>query len=211
MITIECDRDFRSQLLLSWLKDYDRIISKQSFDLFDDIRIAFKRMRLKCITDETVHGIKPDHGYIKCTIITDDESTVDAWQIGFYQCNFIGAKKISSAFVFGENISIGRDLVWTDVHTPFGPFVIREIRSSELSEKLLSKNIAEELMTAFLLSEICELLEVERTLSSGIPTGLVQPLIEVLFSSFGKRVKVLKKKVGIDLAIKLAFSTIDGD
>lgn len=203
---VKCDREIGSQLLLSRLKDHDRTVSKQSFDLFSRIEESFGIFAKRYVRDQTISEIGSDLVYIRCTIVSD-KSDIDVTDeaVGFYQCNFIGVETIRGAFVFGENISIGRDLIWKDIHIPFGPFLIQDIRSSELSEKLRSKNVAMELITTFPAPELRRIIRTEIKLGSTMPLELVQLFMDMTFSTIRTRVRAVKKMTGMRLALKLMF------
>lgn len=206
---VRCDESIKSDLLISNLKNCDRVISKQTFNLFKSVGELCDLLLLTCIIDETVSEVKPEHGYIRCTIATADE-VIDCREkkIGFYHCNFVNAQEVIGACVYGENTSFKHDLVLTDIRLPFGIFTVKGIVSSELSKRLQSRDALMELITSISGKEVLEVSRVAcRTLMLFPPEGSI--LLQSIIYSLREKLCDVEKKTGLDLSITFLSMTIN--
>lgn len=211
MDVVECDRDIRSDLLISRFKGHDRVVSRQTLDVFNNPREMCMKLGLRCVMDETVREIMPRHGYIRCTIVTEEDIiNVVGERVGFYWCNFVNAREIIGAHVCGESTSFAGNLMLIDVRLPFSVFTIRKIRSSELNAKMQSKDIVTKLMTLVSVEDVREDESGDVIRSQSIIWKFIAAYNRVRYQAFLKgKIIAAEELTGMSLSIELIGAVVN--
>lgn len=195
---VRCDESPESPLLLAHLKDYDRIVSRESAGKFKNMNELIKKE--ECVIDETVTELAKKTHYIRCTIKSEAD-VISMEGTVFYQCNFIGVKEIDGAIMYGENLSIGGPIHLKKINLPIGNFRIKEISLGDLNKKLQSPEIISELIGAFLRDEFTGMYNLLHALAASRSKPLALELLSNSLPRISRRIEALRDKVGMNISI----------
>lgn len=197
---VRCDENFASPLLLSHLKNYDRVVSKDTFGLFGSIHEMLDGKRY--VVDETVTEIMPEIMYVRCTV-KPRGSEICVKDAGFYRCNFIGVKTIVGAIMYGENTSLDERIELDKIHLLTGHILINEITLEMLNRKLESRSIVTQLVEVIQEDEVDRLTRELSVICRTFSEREALILMNGFLNEICVRILELRARVGMNVTVEI--------